>query len=202
MNGTSDVSGLAENNDVRFAVGAGVPLGPMLLWLLGGIGSSFAAAWLAHLVTGSVDASLGLGVLALAGGFAGAYLAHRKAQTAMVEAEMQRVARLPFPVVGFFETLASSPSSSCQVRVRLRFADDPALPETSLVHDLLGLVKATEVERGETWIEIQSAELDCSQNDGPDTNRAVYGWQAQLVSQVLQPLHEAHPLRRVEISRA
>ncbi len=154
------------------------------------------------MAVGSVDLTIGAGALTLLGTFAGMVRAHGVAERKIVEARMHSLARRPFATEGFFENLAASPKSTCRVRVRVAFATGGALPETALMHDLLGLVGASEVDRASRTIDFESGELDCSQNDGPDTNRALYLWQEQMIAEVVEPLHDAHPLERVTLSRS
>jgi hypothetical protein len=192
---------LADNGDVRFAVATSRSMSVVGRWLAVGIVGSLLFGSLMKVLTDSADLAIGACAVTLLAGFAKTAIEHRRAQRAIVAEEMNRLAHLPFEVRGFFENLALPPRSSCWVRVRLELPEEAPLPDAVSLGKLLERVSGRAVKRWDTFVQFDGPELDCSQNDGPDTNLALYTWQSKLLSEVLLPTHADHPLRTVELSR-
>lgn len=193
---------LADNGHVRYAVAPTEGTHFVFLWLGGGMALSLALAAGCNAIVSSVDLALTMGVLGLGVGFGGMWRAIRKARRSAVIAEMERIAALPFAVRGYFATLAHEPSSSCQVRMHIELRHETELPGAEELACLLRRAGVKEIERTEHGIIVESSEIDCSQDDGPDTNRAVHTWQTNALGVLLTPLHAASGIAIVKMTRA
>jgi hypothetical protein len=193
-----DEAYVLDGGNVRFAVAGGQQgTRSVMLSLVGGMVLSLVVGYVASLVTGSADLSITATVLVLGAGFVRAFRESRRAQQTLVDAEAIRIASLPFRLHGYFAVLAVEPSSTCTIRMRIAFAGDDDPPE-----ELDAELDADKVKREGRVITVTSEEIDCSQDDGPHTNRALYLWESAALAGRLIPLHARHALADVKLTHA
>ena len=165
------------------AVTMGLALGPVVL----------------ACVIGWVTERIGLGVLVGVFGtvFSGAtiLLMARPWSKALLARERAWVAGLPFHVDGWFDLISTEPQSG-RVRATVHFVKGG--PDDQTLRGLAGLIDAR--FDGASFI---SPEVDQSYGiDDPAPCNAPYlSWQRRLVSTVLRPLHEAHPVSRLSFEK-
>lgn len=145
--------------------------------------------------------------LASAVGFAGvlvlpfAWLALRRWNAVrLLRAERAWLQDLPFPVFGYFDTLSAGPDEECTLRVRVWTRGEGPLDEVmeGMAGRAGGATSATRAGGG--W-RIQSGILRSPAFDetGP-TNGARLAWMRAVLQESLIPLHQVHPIRRVEFT--
>jgi hypothetical protein len=138
---------------------------------------------------------------------------HRMMVELQVRAERRWLGSLPFETQGYFETLCRFPGSdSMRVRVELQYADATLAAPEDVVSDLAGLVRSPvgelptvrhDAERKTT--SFVSPHLAVEIRSPRNSHRRmsdVRSWQRRLLERVVLPLHRAHPIERVTVSRA
>jgi hypothetical protein len=117
----------------------------------------------------------------------------------VVDRERAFLASLPFGVDGYFEAIGVSPSSSCTLVVLLHFRDD-AIDENT-ARDVGGAIDAELAAVTGDAVSFKGPDLDCSVNDGDDTNGPVLAYMRRALREVALPIHAANPLRQVSFRR-
>ena len=105
---------------------------------------------------------------------------------------------LPFPVFGYFAALCATPEEECTVRVKVWTRGEG--PSHEVMEGMVGRAGgATTVKRSGGGWQIESGILHSpALTDMDPTNGARIAWMRSLIEESLVPLHQVHPLRRVQ----
>jgi hypothetical protein len=117
----------------------------------------------------------------------------------VVERERAFLAALPFTVDGYFDVIGVSPSSLCTLTVQLHFRDG-AIDE-STARDIGGVIDAELDAVTRQVVCFKSPSLDCTVNDGDDTNAPVLAYMRRALRELALPVHADNPLRAIRFHR-
>jgi hypothetical protein len=148
--------------------------------------------------------------------FVGSGLALAPLFRAMIEVqarlEQQWLASLPFETHGYFEVLSRFPKSKMmRLRVVATYRDPERAATEEIVRDLAGLARGPggelptvvhDAEQGRTSFVSPFLVVKIVARGAHEQMTLVRRWQHRLLSRVLVPLHRAHPIESVSITRA
>jgi hypothetical protein len=149
-----------------------------------------------------------LGLLIIIGGFLVRVFAPPIATRRRVASEGTWASSLPFTMEGYFEALASPPSSECRLMIRLAWGDAAPAREAGAVQGVFGVIDTgaqVESEQDGT-LSIRTGSISgrtgirVNQMDVYRNTRLV-AYVHDLVDKVLLPLHRSHALARVSLTR-
>ncbi len=115
-----------------------------------------------------------------------------------VRAERAWLHDLPFPVFGYFAVLCATPEEDCVVRAKVWTRGEG--PSDEVMEGIVGRAGgATSVRRTAGGWQIESGILHTPPlQDVDPTHGERIAWMRSLIEESLIPLHEVHPLRRVQ----
>jgi hypothetical protein len=116
----------------------------------------------------------------------------------ILRAERAWLHDLPFPVFGYFAALCATPEEECTVRVKVWTRGEG--PSDEVMEGIVGRAGgATSVTRMAGGWQIESGILHSpAMADMDPTHGAKLAWMRALIQESLIPLHQVHPLKRVQ----
>ncbi len=140
-----------------------------------------------------------LGALALAVGIGLGVLVYRALARAAERSERAWIASLPFDVHGYFEVLTVEPSSSADLVVAITFVAEK--PDPNQLADAAAALSFVPDEKRGKAVVFRRDDIDCSQNDGPDTNSPLLAAMRHVIDDLLVPMHVSHRVEKVKFER-
>jgi hypothetical protein len=200
----------AESANIRIAIGSrGWSPAKRALAAVSALGA--VMAFVPSVVAG-VPAALSvqiLGVMLFIGGLTLASIVRGGASDAQVEVERAWAASLPFSLREYFDVLGVDPERQTSLVAAIHWDDPQTVPAVEMLQNLVALhdTRASVAMQSSTTILVRSGHIDTQTNVRVNNTRWLYDntkfvpYIHGLVDRVLLPLHRAHPMARVSLTR-